>query len=70
MKLSETQLAYLKMYTPETIGLQLPYSIAKTLEIKGLVEWIPPQLGTQMWAITAKGKAAVKECSFPSGIGT
>ena len=67
MKLSETHLAYLKMYSPDTIGLQLPYSIAKTLEIKGLVEWIPPQLGTQMWAITAKGKAAVKESTLPIG---
>lgn len=59
MNLSETQLSYLKMYSPETYGLEIPYSIAKTLEIKGLVEWIPPQFGTRLWAITEKGRKAV-----------
>ena len=59
MKLSETQLSYLKMYGPDTYGLEIPYSIAKTLEIKGLVEWIPPQFGTRLWAITKKGREAV-----------
>ena len=67
MKLSETHLSYLKMYGPNTCGLEIPYSIAKTLEIKGFVEWIPPQFGTRLWAITAKGKAAVKECAVTSG---
>lgn len=57
--LSETHLAYLKMFSPNTIGLNLPYSIGKTLEVKGLVEWIPDQLGSRMWAITDKGRAAV-----------
>lgn len=59
MKLSDTHLAYLKMYSPNTYGLEIPYSIAKTLEIKGLIEWIPPQFGTRLWAITAKGRVAV-----------
>jgi hypothetical protein len=59
VKLSETHLSYLKMYSPNTYGLEIPYSIAKTLEIKGMVEWIPPQFGTKLWAITPKGRAAV-----------
>jgi hypothetical protein len=50
------------MYGPDTYGLEIPYSIAKTLEIKGLVEWIPPQFGTRLWAITPKGREAVREC--------
>lgn len=61
--LSETHLGYLKMFSPNTIGLNLPYSIAKTLEVKGLVEWIPDQLGSRMWAITDKGRAAVQAVS-------
>lgn len=60
MSLSETHLSYLKMYGPNTYGLEIPYSIAKTLEIKGLVEWMPPQFGTRLWAITDKGRAALK----------
>jgi hypothetical protein len=59
MKLSDTHLAYLKMFKPDTYGINLPYSIAKTLEIKGLVEWMPPKFGSQMWAITEKGRKAV-----------
>lgn len=59
MRLSETLLSYLKMYSANTHGLEIPYSIAKTLEIKGLIEWIPPQFGTKLWAITAKGRSAV-----------
>lgn len=62
-KISETHLGYLKMFGPSTIGINLPYSIAKTLEVKGLVEWIPPQLGTHLWAITDKGRALVRENS-------
>jgi hypothetical protein len=55
-RLSETHLSYLRMFEPGTYGLSIPYSIAKTLEIKGLVEWVPPKFGTQLWAITAKGR--------------
>jgi hypothetical protein len=58
VKISETHMAYLKMFGPDTYGIALPYSIAKTLEIKGLVEWMPPKFGSALWAITPKGKAA------------
>lgn len=58
--LSETHLSYLKMFRPETYGIEIPYSIAKTLEIKGLVEWLPPVFGARMWGITDKGKSAIK----------
>jgi len=66
MKLSKTHLAYLRMFSPDTYGISLPYSIAKTLEIKGLIEWMPPKFGTQLWAITAKGKEAVSSSPHPS----
>ena len=61
MKISETHLGYLKMFSPDTYGMNIPYSIAKTLEIKGLVEWVPPKFGTQLWAITDKGRKVVRE---------
>lgn len=61
MRLSETHLSYLKMFSPDTYGLELPHSIAKTLEIKGLVEWVPPKFGTTLYAITDKGRAAVAQ---------
>lgn len=61
MKLSQTHLSYLKMFEPDTYGLVLPFSIAKTLEVKGLVEWVPPKFGTTLYAITDKGKRAVSE---------
>jgi hypothetical protein len=57
--LSETHRSYLKMYGPDTYGLSIPHSIAKTLEIKGLVEWVPPKFGTTLYAITEKGRAAL-----------
>lgn len=67
MKISDTQLSYLRMFGPSTRGLEIPYSIAKTLEIKGLVEWAPPQLGTRLWAITEKGRAAISSRASTGG---
>lgn len=64
MKISTAHLSYLKMFTPDTYGLNLPYSIAKTLEIKGLVEWVPPKFGTQLWQITDKGRKAVQSTAL------
>lgn len=60
-KLSKIHLGYLKAFGPDTYGLSMPYSIAKTLEIKGLVEWVPPKFGATLYAITDKGKRAVHE---------
>lgn len=58
-KLSKGHIGYLKLFTPTTVCVNLPYGIAKTLEIKGLVEWMPPQLGAKMWAITNAGRKAL-----------
>ncbi len=58
-KLSEAHRSYLEMYLPGTYGLNFPHSIAKTLEIKGLIEWVPPKFGTQLYAITQKGRDAL-----------
>lgn len=64
IKVSDTHLSYLRMFGPQTYAVNLPHSIAKTLEIKGLVEWVPPQFGAQMWAITDKGRDAVKSAAI------
>jgi hypothetical protein len=61
--LSNTHLSYLKIFGPDTYGLEIPHSIAKTLEIKGLVEWVPPKFGTTLYAITNKGRAAVRRAA-------
>lgn len=66
MKVSDLQLSYLRMFEPGTYGINLPYSIAKTLEIKGLVQWVPPKFGTQLWAITDKGREAVSKTPLKS----
>jgi hypothetical protein len=66
VKLSQTHLSYLKdMLRPDTYGMEIPYSIAKTLEIKGLVEWVPPKFGTTLYAITDKGREAVRTAITP-----
>lgn len=51
------ELAYLKMFRPETYGLEIPYELAKPMEARGWVEWMPPKFGTTLYAITAAGKA-------------
>lgn len=64
MKISETHLSYLRMFGPATYSLEIPHSIAKTLEIKGLVEWVPATFGNGVaWQITKKGREAVKQAS-------
>ncbi len=56
--LSHAHLSYLDLFTPGARGLTLPHSIAKTLEIKGLVEISDANPGTLCWDITPKGRKA------------
>lgn len=67
MTLSHTHLTYLDLFTPGARGLTLPYSIAKTLQIKGLIEASDDKPGTLCWDITAKGRAARAEAHRQSG---
>lgn len=59
MALSNDELTYLKLYGPSTYGLEIPKSIAKSLEDKGLVRWLPPMFGTIMYEITEAGRKEV-----------
>lgn len=53
------EFAYLKMFGPNTYGINMPLRTAKRMEAKGWVEWVPPKLGSQLWAITDAGRAAL-----------
>jgi hypothetical protein len=59
-KVSELHMTYLRAFSPNSYGMSIPYSIAKTMEIKGLIEWVPPKFGTTLYAITDKGREAVR----------
>lgn len=50
---------YLRMFKPETYGIDLPRHVARVLKSHGLVEWMPPKLGAPMWAITARGRELI-----------
>ena len=64
-KVSELHMTYLRAFSPDSYGMSIPYSIAKTMEIKGLIEWVPPKFGTALYAITEKGREAVKSAELP-----
>jgi hypothetical protein len=52
--------AYLKLYTPRTHGVELPRDLAKSMEAKGWVEWVPTMFGSsRLYSITEAGKQAV-----------
>lgn len=61
MKLTETQLVYLKLYTPQCHGIALPRRIARQLITKGLVEWRKIGSWSGTYAITSAGRAAINE---------
>lgn len=53
-------LAYLRCFSNSTYGLEIPRDTAREMEREGLIEWVPPKFGTTLWAITAKGRQAVR----------
>lgn len=59
IKVSSLHMTYLRAFTPQSYGIAIPHSIAKTMEIKGLVESVLPKFGTPLWSITEKGRAAI-----------
>jgi hypothetical protein len=53
--------AYLELYTPRTHGVELPRDLAKSMEAKGWVEWVPPMFGSsRLYSITEAGKKALE----------
>jgi len=47
---------------PQIYGMNLPRLIAKSLEAKGFVEWLPPsQWSGTIYGITDAGRAALKD---------
>jgi hypothetical protein len=44
--LTADERAYLMLYTPRTHGVELPRDLAKSMEAKGWVEWVPPMFGS------------------------
>lgn len=51
--------AYLKMSAPETYGINIPHEIAKKMERRRLIEWVPAKFGSTLYAITDAGRTAL-----------
>ena len=62
MRLSKDDIAILKdLNKPGLYGAQVPTSrVRRSLEMRRLIEWIPPKFGTQLWAITEAGREELK----------
>lgn len=48
--------AVIRMFSDDTYGLEIQREVAKSLEKKGLVEWMPPKFGTTLYGLTEKGR--------------
>jgi len=60
-QLTADERAYLMLYTPRTHGVELPRDLAKSMEAKGWVEWVPQMFGSsRLYSITAAGKQALE----------
>lgn len=56
MTLSSDEIAALKLYTIDTYGINLDRGVAKSLEAKGLVQWLPPsQWSGTIYGLTKAG---------------
>lgn len=58
--MTKDQRAYLEIFTPETYGIYIPRPLARQMERKGWIEWVPPKFGTQLYSITAAGRNALQ----------
>jgi hypothetical protein len=51
---------YLLLFRGRTHSVELPPDLAKGMEAKGWVEWVPPMFGcSRLYAITEAGKQAL-----------
>jgi hypothetical protein len=55
-QMTEGERSYLRMFTPDTYGINFPREVARNLEAKGLIELVSPKLGTTLYAITEAGR--------------
>jgi hypothetical protein len=68
--LTADERAYLTLYTPKTHGVELPRDLAKSMEAKGWVEWVPPMFGSsRLYSITEAGRQALERDRFASTTG-
>jgi hypothetical protein len=66
-KLTKDELAFLRMFTPSTYGINLPRDVAKSLEKKGLVEWVPyTSWSGTIYGITDAGRDAIIQAETKS----
>jgi hypothetical protein len=56
-RLTVKQVEMLKMFGPNTYGIALaPNRDRRSLEMRGLIEWVPPKFGTPLYGITLAGR--------------
>lgn len=56
MRKDQDVLAVLACYGPKTYGMTITdRSLARHMEDRGLVEWVPPKFGSQLYMITQAG---------------
>ena len=66
MEITPDGLAYLRVYTPQTYGMNLPREISTELLAAGLVEWLPPTAWSgAIYGLTEAGKAFVEGLPAP-----
>lgn len=59
---NDIDIAYLKLYRPETYGLNLPKEVSKRLEAAGLVKWVPyNNQWSNIFEITEAGRKYLEE---------
>ena len=63
--MTEEERAYLSLFGPDTYGLEIPYALAKRMEAKGWVSWLPPVFDTRQYEITQRGRQALCVSSVP-----
>ena len=57
--MTETEAAYLALFTPATHEVEIPRVVAGPMEERGWITWVPPAFGTRLWAITEAGRRAL-----------
>lgn len=57
--MTDDERAHLEMFDDNTYGMSIPRELAKAMEAKGWVSWVPPKFGTTLWNITDAGRAAL-----------
>ena len=59
--LRKRAMSYLRLFGPDTYGLEIPRELAQYMEKRGWVTWKPPKFATTLYAITDAGRSALAE---------